>query len=825
MEPFILWGTKMVSLADGLKKGRVWPSLLATVLAGTILRSILVRVMFLQADEEIFGYDAYYIHLGRSWDFVMSKIGAYIAYPYLLSWWYRVFDVSLTSARFFTVLCWALVIGFTYLIVLKTTRDRRSSAAASLLLALAPFPLRYGVMVLSQPLAWVFVSGSLLLLVMAMRSKRWYLYIASGTTAAIAVFARRSALILLFVVIPLLVWVNRGRLRTLVSRTASYITGFAAPLGMVAVGLSLYLGWDRLNELGWLRIPHFTTEYMPDLGSSRMFGNAVFALQPTIAKGSTLFIPMAMALGIMLASLMKDRWKAVYIGAFLYPMMVRVAFDQAASPTAIFVIMVLPAFVAGIVRTGGDKGKPFTALSILLGSSAAFSSLILTGDIWNVLIYTSVAAMFLVYLEDRIAGDISSSIFCAMGVAMAAVIAGKEPQVSRVLLTTLSVWIIAFSSSLPFRSRTARQMHLGMFAPGILLILLDPSVLAWTAAAVLFGAGALMVLFRDRPNIWRKARFPLALMALAGFAFVPGSLSVPILAASLVMVVVFWFLTTFGRSWAFPGSMIATLAAGVVLLADGGTMLQAGVAMLLVLSACLSITGLRSLASRWSGMIDPRVTLLLVLSTIGYIAFYVYYGWTEVYLTEFIVVACISTGLLIHIMANKGKGIILLGDGSDPDRGDRTILRVLPLPSVQRWWKAAFLALILITIPVSTGSFLDDNWFMEGSMDKRPYMRTIVEVADWIKDNSDPGEKVLAWHCYALEAERETIIDVSNAQIYNGKKVAEEMEAQNVSLFVHCWYTDHGLWEDQPEFQAYILANFLIDKVIDGNLCYIRVRS
>ena len=117
---------------------------------------------------------------------------------------------------------------------------------------------------------------------------------------------------------------------------------------------------------------------------------------------------------------------------------------------------------------------------------------------------------------------------------------------------------------------------------------------------------------------------------------------------------------------------------------------------------------------------------------------------------------------------------------------------------------------------------MESDWFVEEGMDKRPYMRTIEEIAGWIEDNTEESDMVLSWHCYAVESGRETIIEVSNAGIYDGVRVTADMEEMGVDVFVQCWYTDHGLWKNQPLFREYILSNFHMDRVIDGNYCWLR---
>ncbi|MCU0799958.1 MAG: hypothetical protein MUC62_09860, partial [Candidatus Thermoplasmatota archaeon] len=200
----------------------------------------------------------------------------------------------------------------------------------------------------------------------------------------------------------------------------------------------------------------------------------------------------------------------------------------------------------------------------------------------------------------------------------------------------------------------------------------------------------------------------------------------------------------------------------------------------------------------------------------AYLAFYIYYAWTEVYLMELIVPASIITALFLFVLFGPGMRISLNLKGKA-----RSAFRTF-LP--ERRLAVMTVLLLLIAVPISVGAFLEDDWFKEEPMDQRPYMRTIVEISDWIKDNTDDDDKVLAWHCYAVQADRETIIEVSNAARYDGRKIIEVMEAENITVFVRCYYTNHGLWEDQPYFQEYIHENFRLDRTVDGNECYLRTQ-
>ena len=104
---------------------KTWVLASISVFMGILLRFFTAKVIFLQADEEIFGYDAYYFLLGRSFEFITNKIGAYIGYPFLLSLWFRIFSTTMLSARSFSVICSAIFILFVFLTLKRIVKNNR----------------------------------------------------------------------------------------------------------------------------------------------------------------------------------------------------------------------------------------------------------------------------------------------------------------------------------------------------------------------------------------------------------------------------------------------------------------------------------------------------------------------------------------------------------------------------------------------------------------------------------------------------------------------------------------------------------------------------
>ena len=133
-----------------------------------------------------------------------------------------------------------------------------------------------------------------------------------------------------------------------------------------------------------------------------------------------------------------------------------------------------------------------------------------------------------------------------------------------------------------------------------------------------------------------------------------------------------------------------------------------------------------------------------------------------------------------------------------------------------------FMSALIISVPISIGVFAEDNFFQQDPMDQRPTMQTIMDVADWIQENSGKDDNILAWHHFAVQAHRETIIEPSNAQRLNPLPVIEDMVHMNVSVFVRDYYTTVVLWTEQPIFQQFIFEYYHLDTVIDGNECWLR---
>ncbi len=794
---------------------------LVAVLLGAIFRGFMAKVMFLQADEEIFSYDAYYFILQRPMEFITGKIGAYIGYPFLLSIWFRVFGVSLTSARGFSVVCSVVLLIFAYLTLKKITGSVKPAFLGTLALALLPFPLRYGHVVLSEPLAWALISPGVFFLVKGSMKGRWYHFLISGLLFSSAFFVRRSALILLLAVFPALIWTNRDSVRSMMKEAMAFLGGFLLPLLMGIFGFMAYFGWDKLQDLRWTRVPHVTAEWSVDLSGISTYENALYTLQPTTWVGAGPVMLLLAGGAVLYASLFKDRWKAVYVAALLWPAMMRVSFDQQMSSLSLARIMVIPVIALFLNRTYKTRHGFYLSLSILFGSAVAFSFVFLSGDIWNVIIYCAVGGMTLVYLADRLQSRLLSLIPLFGGLICLYLISLKEPQIERLVLFILPVAGITYSLSLFVLKKVTGEVPMvliGMAAP--LLLLMDGPGVLQIASGVLIALFALLILFiRDRKRMWYVIRLLTPIPAFCFALFLNENAPAWSVYLPLLGMVIFmlsgYIRSRLIASFSHLVPVTGAIMAFILCLAATRDIVLSGFSGVFIGITSVVIANLDNLSSIWKQKVGEKLSVILLMLVIGYLAFYVYYAWTHIYMMEFLLQFALIGGLLIWVMRDTH----MLSSMKRMAGGYRRYIRPV---RIRRRSSAVLMALVVISVPFSVSAFLKDDWFREEGMDKRPYMRTIEEISDWIVENTEDDEKILAWHCYAVQADRECVIEVSNAAIYNGRLIIREMEEQGVDIFVRDWYTNHGLWENQPIFQDYILGNFVIDEVIDGNECWIR---
>lgn len=798
------------------------------VLIGAIYRGFMTSVMFLQPDEEIFSYDAYYFVMGRSFEFLTNEIGTYIGYPFMLSLWFRIFGVSLVSARLFSVFCSAIMLLFVFLALKKLTSSVKPAFLGTLALALLPFPLRYGHIVLTEPLVWAIISAAFFCIVKGVKDGKWYLFLISGFLMSSAFFVRRSALILLLVIFPALLWTNRDSLRSMFKEAFSFLGGFFAPMFIGLSGFILYFGYDRLVDMRFTRIPNISPAGDVNFSGTNSFENALYTLQPTTWVGAGPMLLLLAGGAVLFVSLFKDRWKGVYLGAFLWPALVRVMLDQQMSSLPMARIMVVPVVALFLNRTYKADHGFYLALSILFGSSVAFSYVFLSGDIWNVVIYCSVGAMVLVYLADRLDSRLLTLLPLIGGLISVYFITFREPQIARLLMFMLPITGVTYTLSLSVLKKHPRQIPLvvtGITVP--LVFLLHPLSVVQIIFVVLismFAAASLILLtadsvFRRWIKGWYFLRLASPVISLS-FAFlmiddIPGwGLYLPLLGIVIFMLSGYLRSALMNRFAHLIPVTGGIMAFGLCYMATSDLILS-GLSGIFISVVSVIISNLEILTDIWKHKVPEKISVILFTMTVGYLGFYVFLRWTHVYMMEFLFQFALIGGLLIWVM----KDTHILSRLKRTAKGYRKLLRPV---RIRRRSSAVLVALIVISVPFSVGAFLEEDWFGEVPMDNRPYMRTILAVSEWIEENTQEDEMILAWHCYAVQSQRETIIYVSNAAIYNGRQVIEDMEELGVNIFVRDWYINHGLWKNQPEFQQYILSNFIIEEIIDGNECWIR---
>ncbi|MCU0799756.1 MAG: glycosyltransferase family 39 protein, partial [Candidatus Thermoplasmatota archaeon] len=643
----------MGKVRDGIKRTMAhWPAAVA-VLLGIALRAALSRFMFLQADEEIFSYDAYYFVLGRSLDFIVGKIGAYLLYPLALSGWFKLFGVSLFGARLFTVLCWGVIMSAFYLIIIKVTGNRKWAFIGTLLLAVLPYPLRYGHVALSEPIAWAFITVSLFLLIDGMERDRWWTMLLAGSLVAVAFFARRSALILPIFIVPGLVWVNRGSPFKAAKQALVYGAGFVLPM-VIGIGtFTALFGLDRLLELGFLNIPNMTQEWAIDLSTVSTFDSALYAIQPTIWKSLPLLVPFLAGCLVLLSSLHRNIWRVIYTSCLLWPALIRMALDGEASSMEIFIVTLVPLLSILPFLARLEPQKAGISLALLLGSAVAFSTTTLSLDIWNVILYTGVGAVLLVYLDDRLDSQLGSFVLLGAGLFLLTLICFREPQINTLLSYLVPVAGAAFFLMLP-RDNAPNVPQL-LKVTGLVLLQLMVRIPDLTGLYLPFililPLLGLLALGDWGERFWKVIRYLTALGALAFIPMVPRGMSEPMIVTVLLVVLLLYVSHLFPRTgWTrLAGSVTGAVVSFVIIWSGTGSLVLGGVAAVLCGSASAISTSIVDLSMTWRHRVPERVSVVLLLIVIAYLAFYIYYAWTEVYLMELIVPASIITALFLFV--------------------------------------------------------------------------------------------------------------------------------------------------------------------------------
>lgn len=793
---------------------------LISVIIGVLLRTIISKIIFLQPDEEIFGYIAYIFGKGPSIEYLITRGFHWLGFPLFLSIWLKIFGVSMFSARMFSVLCSALMIIFLYITLLKITKQVKYAFIGSIVLSVIPFSLRYGFMILTEPLVWVFLSLSILTLVYAFEKEKWYMFALSGFLAVSGAFIRRSALIMFFIIIPTLVWTNRDSFKKMGKETLSWAGGYLLPLILGLGSLFLYYGYDKLKEMNFTKVPHLTENLSVSVSGILTQESFIYAAQPISWKALTLVILTVVASGVLLTALFKNKWKVVYLGALLWPALAAVIFYDKLSDFTLARVMVLPIVVL-FIETGMKRSFQFyIALSILIGSAVAFSTITLAGNLWNVVIYMSIGAIVLVYLEDKMDSKVISPFLLFGGILFLLLLMNREPGLKDLFLVLLPIAGMTYCIGVPLTRKPDNGMIFALFGfliPIVFFSSFDPLMILTILFLSVIGA-FLIYSIRSKKG-WKLVSLLFPIGAVFFALQIPQNVPfwgiyLPILGTIIYMGSAFTglpFIKKLDHIIPLTGAIIGF----IIVYMDTSSIFYSAIALVLVGSFSTMMRQLDNLSIIWKKLVKERISILFIMMIFGYLLFYDYYLWREVYFTEFLFQAAILSGLLIWILRSKIN--IIRVEKTE----NNTIRRILKPIKIRRRISVLFMLFLMISIPISVQAFIQTDWFQEEPMDQRPYMRTMEEIGNWIQDNSGKNEKVLAWHSFALEANRETILEISNAKVYNGKEIIETMETEHVNIFVRCYYTTHGLW-NQKIFQDYILYNFVIEKIIDGNECWIR---
>lgn len=135
--------------------------------------------------------------------------------------------------------------------------------------------------------------------------------------------------------------------------------------------------------------------------------------------------------------------------------------------------------------------------------------------------------------------------------------------------------------------------------------------------------------------------------------------------------------------------------------------------------------------------------------------------------------------------------------------------------------KRIAIPLVVLSALLSATIYSTSPYFVRTEPDQHPYMDTVREVAEIITERTHEGEYILAWHTFAVEAGRKTVIEVSNAKYYPPGEVIDEMERRGVRIYVNDFYLERLLFSKEV-FRDYILGNFTLISTVEGIEIYER---
>jgi len=715
-----------------------------------------------EPDEEIYAYSAWNLMDGG--EVFKDNLGRSPVQLYTIVVFYHLFGLSLESARLVSVLFSSFTILIIYLIGKRLTSEN-GALLGSALYALSPFVLRYSYVALNEPFQWFFLSLSLLFFIEGYRKDSLKYFALSGFLIALATGIRRSSLaIAIGLFLYLVITEYSSGLKALFKKLTIFAAAVTLPIGVPL--LILFKTADIEKVQLYMDVERFViTERSKD---PWWVGIQITWYAPILLIG----LSIIMCYFIYTLTHKDNRKHVIGISMIAFLFLVRTSTYWEWGPEIILILGVGVLFL--LMRFEDKLSLWSTPFSISLAVSLSYVTYV--GPFLKVITYLIIGLICFLsissYIHPKYAGTLTAILISIIGYLY---LIKPEPHLIELLLFSLPLFILSTALIIPIYKRESWPATALCLLITVLLTLAGAG-LSRAIAPSLITASILLLLL---PYLKKIEKYIIMVVITLHL------LVIPILKISLTPILITLILTSVFiclkniKNRHIHYSLLA-LPLGLVIFHPSLIALSS------VVFLYLTIFFIHLLPTRIK---SPAGTLATsVLSTFS---FYLRYAFMTVYTFEFTPIASIFTGSLLSNVSHSKR------------------------------MKRIGIFLILTSTILSSSIFANSPFFVENERDQHPYMSTVRMVATEIEKLTDEGEYILAWHTFAVEAKRKTIIWVSNAGNYPGEFVVNEMINKDVRVFVRDFYLDKILWK-QDIFREYIEGNFTVVKNINGIEIYVK---
>ena len=737
------------------------------LLAGVAARLSLLYFAPVEPDEEIYSYTSWEVMEGKG--VFSSRVPRAPVYFYTVALIYRVGGVSLELSRLLSVAASTLTILAVYLIAKKISSEKAALLSAALF-ALSPFTLRYSYVALTEPYQWLFLSFSLYFFIRAVEDEGVRYLLLSGLLIAAAAGVRRSSLAVpigLFFCLIYLRWGMGAKriIRDLAVFTSSVVLPF---------GLPLYIAFRYMGGEGLRRFITFKGAEVGLYQDPWWIGIQLTWYAPVLLASlavSVLYIVWRLAPG-------GRKEDILGIGALASLFLLKVSTSWEWGAESAFIMMPYALIILLVLREQLPPWLPPFMLSL----AAVLSIEVFMGSFFKLVIYitgfTVGAYLLLSVSSNRYAPYITPVLTSAL---IFLYLQKREPHLLEILQALSLALIVSSALLYPLLKR---YIWPAISASAVALALLHLSGLLPSPLPLippLISSVAFPLIARAPGERFKALQLPFALLPLLSLALLAPERTVILLA--LVISASFLILRHPAAEKRRGASLASLLLLPPLLLLFHQDLKALSSILFLYILLFTVVAAPRGL--------NLRRSTPLLLSSVATLGFYMRYAIMTVYTYEFTPSSAAFTGTVL------GRG------------GERGIIRRVAIP------------LVVLSALLSATIYSTSPYFVRNEPDQHPYMETVRDVARIIDERTEEGEYILAWHTFAVESQRKTIIEVSNARYYPPGEVIDEMERRGVRLYVNDFFLQKLLFSKEV-FREYILGNFTLVEEVEGIEIYER---